>query len=266
MAPRFGKYQWFTSKDLQSLGRLGKIYSSLIGYTQIGGYGRSLWFRKIIQKENISFKNALDAGCGCGEYAFYLAEKFPGSFIMGIDYDQENIDKCQKIKQMSGLTNVAFKRLDLRDWDVTEEYDFIYSIDVLEHIKENKEVLNRFYNALQPDGFLYIRIPTPIQKRIFSEKYFESHKLWAREEHVGQHYDLPNLKHDLENIGFTIIFSSYTNGFWGRLAFELDHLLRNKSRVLAAFCLPVLKFFFHIDLLTSSNKKEGNGIVILARK
>ena len=68
--PRFGKYQ---------------LYASLVGYTQIGGYGRSLWFRKILRMKNISFENALDAGCGRGEYVFYLAERFPNAHITGVD-------------------------------------------------------------------------------------------------------------------------------------------------------------------------------------
>ena len=59
--PRFGKYQWYTSKDLQSLGKVGKLYASLVGYTQIGGYGRSLWFRRILRMKDISFENALEA-------------------------------------------------------------------------------------------------------------------------------------------------------------------------------------------------------------
>lgn len=151
--PRFGKYQWYTSKDLQSLGKFGKLYASLVGYTQIGGYGRSLWFRKILRMKNISFENALDAGCGRGEYVFYLAERFPNAHITGVDYDPENISECLKVKNIKGFANCSFKQLDLRELDAEEKYDFIYSIDVLEHIAENKEVLYRFYRALQPGGF-----------------------------------------------------------------------------------------------------------------
>jgi len=262
---RFGKYQWYTSKDLQSLGKLGKIYSLIVGYTQIGGYGRSLWFRRMLRKEKISFKNALDAGCGCGEYVFYLAERFPTAHVTGVDCDPKNILACQNVKETRGLTNCSFKVLDLRNLDVIEEYDFIYSIDVLEHIAENKDVLRRFHRALRSKGFLYIRIPTPIQKRIFSERFFTSHDLWAEKEHIGQHYDLPDLEQELKKLGFSIIFSCYTNGFWGRLAFEIDYILREKNRILAAICLPFLKFLFFLDLL-SMNKREGNGIVIVARK
>ena len=166
---------------------------------------------------------------------------------------------------MKDFTNCSFKRLDLRELDAREEYDFIYSIDVLEHIAENKEVLHRFYRALQPGGILYIRMPTPVQKRIFPKKFFTSHHLWAQKEHIGQHYDLPDLERELEDMGFSVVLSEYTNGLWGRLAFEIDHILREKSRFLAALCVPFLKSLFLLDLVRL-RKQEGNGMVVVARK
>ncbi|MDP2924114.1 MAG: class I SAM-dependent methyltransferase [Candidatus Omnitrophota bacterium] len=262
---KFGRWQRFASDELRSLGKIGLIYSKIVGFTQPPLFGYSLWFRKIIDKFNIEFMRVLDAGCGLGEYAFYIAEKYPYSYVTGVDINECKIKKCLYVKKFSKLTNIDFKMLDLRQLEVKEEHDFICANDVLEHIKENKQVLYNFYRALRPGGWLYIRIPIAIQKRIFKEKYLKSYNQWAKNEHVGQHYNYVSLSNDLQEIGFSIVFFSYTDGFWGRLAFELTHIIKEKNKLLYAIFVPFLKTLVRLDSL-NINKKIGDGLVFLACK
>lgn len=139
------------------------------------------------------------------------------------------------------------------------QYDFVYSIDVLEHIRNNKEVIENIYNSLKDGGKFYLHMPTKIQRRIFLEKHFSNFNKWARKKHIGDQYDLGELRDLVKNIGFKIIKSRYTFGFFGKLAWELDRLTDNHRKIKLCL-LPLLKIFGRID--TIMKNKNGNILII----
>ncbi len=237
---------------------LKRLYVSIFGdVVHLGQYIRILYFRKEIK--NIRFNAVLDTGCGSGVYTFYLAKRYPQIRIDACDLNEDAINSCKKLQKTTSFNNINFYTMDLKNLEAKNQYDFVYSIDVLEHIKSNKKVIENIYNSLKDGGKFYLHMPGKVQRRIFPEKYFSNFNKWAKEEHIGEHYNLEELRELMNNIGFKIIKSRYTFGLFGKLAWELDRLTDSHRRI--KLCLmPLLKIFGRID--TIMKNKNGNILII----
>ncbi len=223
----------------------------------IGTYIRRLYFWKYIKKLPVEeFKEVLDAGCGGGECAIKLAQRFPWIKIMAIDLKTQNFASNHP-------SNVFFRKGDLLKLEDKAVYDFIYCIDVLEHIPNNLKVIQNFYQALKNGGYLYIHIPYDVGKRyIFPDKFFEEFNKWSKHKHIGKQYTLSEMTFNLQKIGFKIINAEYTFGFLGELAWELDRVT-DKHSLLKVFLMPLLKVLGQSSVKVKH--KSGN-VLVLAQK
>jgi 2-polyprenyl-3-methyl-5-hydroxy-6-metoxy-1,4-benzoquinol methylase len=224
--------------------------------THIGVYLRKKYFNEVVKDlQSDSIKKVLDAGCGPGEYAKELALKQPNWKITAIDC----IDNfCQ-----NKLDNIVFKQIDLRQFNETEKYDFIYSIDVLEHIPENEKIIKKLIGALRKNGYLLIFMPDERDmKYIFPSILFKRYNEWRKEEHIGRMYNLSEMTVLLEKEGLDIVNSRRTWRFYGELAWELDKILR-KFMPLRIILDPLIKAIASVDM---RSKSGGRNILVLAKK
>jgi len=232
------------------------LKSTLFYPDHIGGYVRNLYFWKYVQKLPLEdFNCVLDAGCGSGKYAKKIAKK----------YSHLKIDACDIKKHDSWNThskNISFQQLDLVELKKENYYDFCYSIEVLEHIPNNRKVLENIYKSLKTGGYFYLHTPSKNDKRIFPKRFFKEFDDWAEEEHIGEIYDLEELKEIINSVGFEIIKTRETFGFWGNFAWEIDRITDGYI-FLKIILMPLLKLFAYFDVMFS---KKGGGILILAKK
>ena len=84
----------------------------------------------------LSPKVILDAGCGRGDYSFYMAEYWPEALIDAVDIDGQCISKNKLVQRRLGLENIRFEVQDITKVGSKEKYDLIVCVDVLEHIRE----------------------------------------------------------------------------------------------------------------------------------
>ncbi len=250
---------------------LGEAFILLFGTPHLGIFANGLYLKRALKNQNVT--SFLDAGCGDGTFAFYVASHFPGARVTAVDIGEQGLHGidttlgiCRRIHQQIPLTNLQFEQLDLRSLAAKEEYDFVYCFDVLEHIPENKLVLENIYKALRKDGSLLFRIPSRIQRRILSSRFTAAHAKWAAIEHLGQYYDMDSLLKDLESIGYKLRSARNTNGVLGRLSFELLEAMRyyHVSEVIQFGAIPFLKILRWLD--TRSKLREGDGLLVLCRK
>lgn len=97
-----------------------------------------------IDKYNITKKdNILDLGCGEGRDTIYLLNK--GYNVLGIDYSNTVINKCNEI------TNNKYKdkfiAFDIFKDKLDIKFDFIYSVAVI-HMFIDKKDRNKYYNFI----------------------------------------------------------------------------------------------------------------------
>ena len=212
------------------------------------------YFEKYVSG-NVDF--ILDAGCGKGKFSEKLAKLFPDAKVVGKDIKkQPDWDKYD-------LVNIELFEEDICQMNDSDVYGLIVSVDVLEHIKNNKDVLKNFYLALKKGGYLYLAMPcSKNEKNIFPKKYFKKFEEWDAIEHIGEQYDLGELTEILKDLGFDIKFSRYTFTFFGRLGWELEFIIRELSwgGRLNIILMPFYKFLGLLDIFFQIGK--GNNLII----
>ncbi len=214
------------------------------------------YFKKyILDKKDI--KNVLDAGCGRGRFSKKVATQIKAANVLGLDIkNSKNWTECS-------LKNLKFKVFDISLMNFKNNFDLIISVDVLEHIKNNRNLLQRKYSALKDGGILYLAVPNEKYNiNFFPKRWFEKFYKWEEHEHIGEQYTLNELKNILKKIGFHIIYFRYTFTFWGRFAWELEFLVRESKYGGRAniLLMPFYKFLGLLDLYFPIGK--GNNLII----
>ncbi|MGH2575198.1 MAG: methyltransferase domain-containing protein, partial [Ignavibacteria bacterium] len=90
-----------------------------------------------------------DAGCGFGQYSYFMAKHFPDSKILSVDVKEDQIEDCKFFFGKIRLNNCEFNVDDLLNTNFENKFNFILSVDVMEHIEEDVVVLKKFYKALK---------------------------------------------------------------------------------------------------------------------
>lgn len=263
---RFGEYQLYNPKIRGMTFAMAKVILKIFGSFDTSS--SHLHFMRIVEKvAKTRLNTVLDAGCGDGKFSFWLAQKYPNAKIDACDLSEEIINRCKEIQGGLKTRNVNFFVQDLRNLKSEGAYDFIFSNHVLEHVIDNQLVISNLVSSLNREGYLYIQIPTAIQKRLsFGKRFLRSHEAWAKKEHIGQTLTLSLLSSELKRLDCKILIARHTEGFWGELRFELKELALGylQSRILLGLFFPLLHILGYIDSLV--NCSDGNGILILAKK
>ncbi len=213
-----------------------------------------------------------DAGSGFGQYSYFMAKNFPQAQILSVDVKEDQVEDCIYFFSKTGLKNCEFKVDDLTKIEHENKFDFILSVDVMEHIEDDIEVMKRFYRALKPGGRLLINTPSNLGGSDADSEHDESF--------IGEHVRLGYSKEDicskLQSAGFEIESFEYTYGKWGnlywRLGIKYPMLLLNKSQ-LFFIILPLYYsvtiwwtlLFMWLDV-NEKNKSAGTGVLVVGRK
>ncbi len=97
----------------------------------------------------------LDAGCGRGRVVNRLAELFPRSSFVGMDFSPAAIASAREAAASKGLRNIEFVAVDLSNFDETAErdaFDFITTFDAIHDQAKPLNVLKGIHRALKADG------------------------------------------------------------------------------------------------------------------
>jgi SAM-dependent methyltransferase len=215
--------------------------------------------------------NVLDAGCGFGQYSYFIAKKFRNSNVIGVDINEERIKESEKFAREEGIENLKFDIADLENLNYEESFDLILAVDVLEHIENDVKVLKNFYRALKKDGLLIISTPSSLGG---SDVHSDEDASFI-EEHIRHGYSQDEIKSKLEEAGFEDITFKYTYGKFGSLSWKLmikfPILLLGKSFIfvvlLPLYYLFVLMPGFLLMWLDGRvENKSGTGLLVKARK
>jgi len=99
--------------------------------------------------------NALEYGCGTGMLSFALQEDL-GQITLA-DTSQGMLEVLREKIASSGVTSMHPVRLDLSiDPLPAEKYHITYSLLVLHHIHGAQEILGRFHDVLEQNGYLIV--------------------------------------------------------------------------------------------------------------
>lgn len=104
-----------------------------------------------------SYATVLDAGCGSGVVARYLAANDTTVSVVGCDVSESRVQHARHLAQ--GIPNVTFQVDDLADSRfASQTFDAIVCRYVLEHLDQPtlQDTIAEFWRLLKPTGLLYI--------------------------------------------------------------------------------------------------------------
>jgi 2-polyprenyl-3-methyl-5-hydroxy-6-metoxy-1,4-benzoquinol methylase len=137
----------------------------------------------------------LDLGCGTGAL---LQELSKYGHVSGKDISEQAISFCRS----RGLQNVSVgSAMELNASDNT--YDLVLALDVLEHIENDKKVLNEIYRVIKPGGYAIVFVPAFMFLWGITDVLSEHYRRYTRSELVKK----------AKEAGFNISRSTYFNFF-----------------------------------------------------
>lgn len=192
----------------------------------------------------------LDFGAGIGTLSI-LYEKMSGVKPFCVEIDLEN----RKSLKSKGF--IVFKSI----FDSKNNFDAVFSSNVLEHIENDQETLNNIYKKLNNDGLLFLFLPA------FQILYSDMDKK------VGhfRRYSKQDIKKKIKKAKFKIVYFSYLDSLGFFASFVMKIIGYNEKKGIGSpkslkfydkYIIPIsffldkigLKFFF------------GKNLILLAKK
>jgi 2-polyprenyl-3-methyl-5-hydroxy-6-metoxy-1,4-benzoquinol methylase len=241
----------------------------LMGVADPAHYLHSLYFRRALDSlPAFQPRRILDAGCGFGDYSFYLAQRYPAAQVLGLDMDQARIERNRTVATALGLANVIFEPQDLTTLDGATNFDLVIAIDVLEHIALQEQALNRLSQALVPGGIAFIHLPTVRERPVPFSRWLTGFHAWAEKEHIAQERTAKEFTAAVGATGLEILQSQRTFGYFsGELATSLFALpYRNTpwNRALLGALAPFCRVLAWTDILQLNQPRYA--VAVLAHK
>lgn len=122
-----------------------------------------IWLREIeisyVDKviKTYPFKRIMDFGCANGYTTSRLGRLNPEVEFVGVDINYDMIAVANEHNKNNGTRNLKFKRADILSDDLTDGYDFIYTIRVIQNIESlqvQQRVLDKLYDSIHREGML----------------------------------------------------------------------------------------------------------------
>lgn len=199
-------------------------------------------------------RQILDAGCGVGGSARFLAKRFDAA-VLGVTLSPVQVHRGRLLNETAGLASQV--RLEVQDMlglvPSQGRFDLIWSMESAEHIEDKRRMFEVFYDLLTPGGKLIMA--TWCHRSEPPELNYREKKLLKK---ISLHYHLPpwtagqTLADRATEAGFVDVqvadWSASVAPFWNaviRSAFSfraIRGLLRSGPATLAgAWAMPMMR-------------------------
>lgn len=164
-------------------------YFSELAEVEAGNF----WFRArnsliqwSLQKYFLNCRSLLEVGCGTGFVLSGLAGAFPAMRLVGSEIFTAGL-KFSAIR----VPAADLVQMDARQIPYFEEFDVVAAFDVIEHIKEDEQVLNGLYRSVKSGGGCLITVPqhqwlwSPVDEEACHERRYSARELHLKVEDAG---------------------------------------------------------------------------------
>jgi len=261
--------------------RLGAIFNlspvlQRLFYRLLGLFFLRSWYVKrevrALMHANAGKAHILDAGTGFGQYTWWILRRWAQARVLAVDVKEDYLAALDRFLRSQGASD----RVQLRVCDLTQTHfdptiDLIVSVDVMEHIEDDRAVFRNFERSLKPGGYVLINTPSDLGGSDVGSGSEES----FIGEHVRDGYNRNELEEKLHEAGLTPVKSLYTYGPAGSAAWSMlikwPMLMLHRS---FAFLL-LLPFYYAITLIPSmilnrwdmrKPNTRGTGLIVIAQK
>ena len=204
----------------------------------------------------------LDAGCGRGDNALWIARLRPDVLVHAVDIDPKLVNMVQRRAANAGLRNVSVEQADIENSSLiprpsSPPYGIVWSVDVFEHLQYPARALHQLAAALVPGGTLILHVPRATQRR-----WFRRFERYEQHDHERDGFEPEEFSALMREAGLEVETIQHTFGPPGALAWELFHLAQGVGKWLALLTYPIPWTLAWIDGLFQW--KRGNGVLVIA--
>lgn len=96
---------------------------------------------------------------GCGEGGILLPFARLGCQVTGVDFDAGKIENAGKFFTEEGVQGIFIAQDVFKLKELEHQFDLIICHDVIEHIYDKDEFINKCRNLLTPQGFMFMSFP-----------------------------------------------------------------------------------------------------------
>lgn len=124
-------------------------------------------FAKYIRTGDVK---TIDVACGGGSFAVVAAQK--GNRVLGVDYDQSNIDLARRYIGIFALDphRIRFEQRDIKTLAaIGETFEQVICFEILEHIMDDDRIVGHISKITSPGARLLVSVPNLHHKPMYKE-------------------------------------------------------------------------------------------------
>ena len=238
--------------------RLGSI-SQLLDEAEIH------FFISLIPKDNRHYR-ILDLGCAEGKLSVFLAKE--GHEVTAADISQSYLNRAQELAKSNGIS-IKFVKCNIEEElsSLPKNYfDFIFFLNVIEHVKSPVNSLNNIRSLLADNGRLFLNTPNTMTTVNFKNAFIDC---------LNKNYDKPTRPQSFHLSGFdyrTLEMTLSLIGLRTKLITDKKQIYKEKAKIMKfgltkriRELFPQMFPLFSSDILMECSKCDPYDIVELTR-
>jgi len=228
-------------------------------------------------KPNGEIRAILDAGMGFGQYSDRLARLFPHARLTGLEIDKAHLYGGERyFRAVHPGFNFTIGDVQILPFKANS-FDLIVTVDVMEHIPDDRATFAEYARVLRPGGRLLMHTPRDRTQPGEGVREGGDHEHWDVGEHVRDGYRDADAKEKIETAGLTVEHVVRGYGKPGMVAwtllqrFPMTWLGWSKAMipVVALYLvvvLPVALVAMAIDRAPGDREDGGSLMVVAVKK
>lgn len=100
----------------------------------------------------------LELGCGWGSLTLWIAKHYPGAQLTAVSNSASQREHIESLAARDGLSNLNVITCDMNDFEASQTFDRIVSVEMFEHMRNYEELFARIHRWLKADGQFFMHI------------------------------------------------------------------------------------------------------------
>jgi SAM-dependent methyltransferase len=121
----------------------------------------------------------LDVACGGGKWLIAIAQRFPATTLVGVEYEPDSVARAMRHVTDAGLgERIRIEARDPREMPFVAEFDLVYFQDALHELPDPAGSLRAAWKAVRPGGRLVVLdwcLPSTLEE----SQSLQSELLWG---------------------------------------------------------------------------------------
>lgn len=105
-------------------------------------------------------QNVLELGCGWGSLSLFMAAKYPKSHFTVVSNSRTQKVFIDEQARQRGIVNLTVITADINVFTIDQTFDRIVSVEMFEHMRNYRLLLQKVASFMKPDAKLFIHIFT----------------------------------------------------------------------------------------------------------